>query len=304
MSSEDGFVMKTLMVYIPSFNRCEKLKRQVDKIKDTIVEKKIQNIFIYVNDNASSEEGYFELPELYSTYSFITVHRNNNNIGMIGNIIKAFEVNTCDYIWVLSDDDEIDTKILPVVSNEISKNEMDFFYLKGNIKGDEAVYDSQVIKSISEYLKYFSSLSMMGLISSNIYSKKIIKHIEFMYLYGHTMFPHVAGMLKMMSEEEFKLKCLGKNVIKWIPSSREHISSIDYAIINFLFLSEILSDKNRKLLTTKFLKDFGVTHLIKVSLHGKWLRKKVIMQIGILRHAQLYIMYKLRLIAKKILRRG
>lgn len=295
--------MKTLMIYIPSFNRCAKLKKQVDCIKDTIIKEDIQNIFIYINDNASTEEEYLSLSDKYSSFEFIRVHRNNTNIGMIGNIIKAFEINNDDYIWVLSDDDKLDVNILPLLSVEIKKGDMDFFYLKGNIKGDESVSDGQIFDSLNEYLKEFSSLSMMGLISSNIYSKKIVYYMEYMYLYGNTMFPHVAGMLKMMNEEPFKLKCLGDRVISWLPSTREHVSSIDHAIINFLFLSEILSKENQVLLKKKFLLDFGVSHLIKISLHGSWLRKKAIMQIGLFKYMQLYFIYKLKYFAKKVIRR-
>jgi len=273
--------MKKLLIYIPSYNRYDLLVRQLTALAQAIEENEIENISIAVSDNASTDERYQQLKNVFPQ-THISISRNDVNLGLVGNLIHGFEQKGWDYIWLLSDDDVTDPSALSIVSKEIEVGEHDFYYLKCNIKGDEKVTGGEVISSQIEYFQKFTTWSMMGLMSANIYSSRIKGQIEYMYLYGYTLFPFLAGVIRIMNTGRFSLKCIGGNLLEWKPNRISYSHIYEMALTNVLFLAELIEDKaNRNLFVSKHISDFGVSHFIPMAFKNSYNLRKAWTQVGL-----------------------
>jgi len=273
--------MKKLLLYIPSYNRYDLLVRQLAVLSQAIEAEGIGNIAIAISDNASTDERYLQLKNVFPQ-AYISVSRNDVNLGLVGNLIHGFEHKRWDYIWLLSDDDVIAPNALIVISKEIGAGEHDFYYLKCNIKGDENVVGGEIISTQLDYFRKFTTWSMMGLMSANIYSSRIKGHIEYMYLYGYTLFPFLAGAIRVMNTNQFSIKCLGGNLLEWKPNRISYSHIYEMALTNVLFLAELIDDKrNRKLFISKHISDFGVSHFFPIATKNLYNLKKAWTQVGL-----------------------
>ena len=124
--------MKRLLIYIPSYNRYDLLVKQLSVLSQAIEAGAIGNVSIAVSDNSSQDKRYLKLKQAFPQY-YITVSRNDVNIGLVGNLIHGFEQTGWDYIWLLSDDDVIAPNALSIIAQEAGAGAHDFYYLKCNI---------------------------------------------------------------------------------------------------------------------------------------------------------------------------
>ena len=266
----------------------------------------ISNVSIAVNDNASPDERYLTLKQSFPQH-YILVSRNDVNIGLVGNLIHGFEQTGWDYIWLLSDDDLIAPNALTIISQETRTGAHDFYYLKCNIKGDESVQEDEIIFSQGDYFRKFSSISMMGLISANIYPSKMKKHVEYMYLYGYSLFPFLAAVIRVMNSEQFTLKCLGGNLLEWMPGRNSYSHIYEMALTNVLFLAELIEDKNNQdLFVSKHIADFGASHFFPFAIKNSYNFKKAWTQVGfgrLLLAGSYYTVWQIMRVAKFILRK-
>ena len=95
--------MKSLLIYIPTFNRCESLKLCISRI---LIETKglESEILIHISDNNSTDETSKFLETIES--EIISVSTNDINIGASLNILKVHELkNLCEYSLIIGDDD-------------------------------------------------------------------------------------------------------------------------------------------------------------------------------------------------------
>lgn len=275
--------MKKLLIYIPSYNRYDLLVQQLTALTQAIEADRIRNISISVSDNASPDERYFHLASIFPQ-NYLSVSRHDVNIGLVGNLIHGFEKSGWDYIWLLSDDDEVSPNALSIISQEIDTGAHDFYYLKCNIKGDKNVQAGEIISSQNDYFRKFTTLSMMGLMSANIYSARIKGHIEYMYLYGYTLFPFLAGVFRVMNTEQFSLKSIGGNLLEWKQNRVSYSHIYEMALTNVLFLAELIEDKyNRNLFVSKHVSDFGISHFFPYAIKNQYNFKKAWTQIGLSR---------------------
>lgn len=283
--------MKKLLIYIPTYNRYELLVKQLSGLLGAIEQYNIQNVRVVVSDNASMDGRYLKLKGLFP-HDVLEVRRNEVNIGLVGNLIRGFEQPDWDYIWLLSDDDEVKYDALAGLAEEISLGEHDFYYLKSNVKGDACVSAGDVIVDQHDYFSRFSAFSMMGLISINIYSARTKKYLESMYLYGYTLFPFLGGVFKLTGAEKFSLKVIGGEIVRWQPNKISYAHIFDMALSNVLFLAELIPDqKNRRVFLWKYMRDFGATHYFPIAIRSVFNFRKALAQVGMIRLLYSGILY-------------
>jgi glycosyltransferase involved in cell wall biosynthesis len=92
-----------LILYIPTYNRYEKLKNCLD-----IVEREIAGledcVRVFVSDNCSTDATGAYLDGLRK--SWLQVRRNERNLGAYGNILQCFNLPlTAEFVWMIGDDD-------------------------------------------------------------------------------------------------------------------------------------------------------------------------------------------------------
>ena len=92
-----------LIIYIPTYNRREKLKDCLFFIQREIQDLDSQ-IHVVISDNASTDGSWEWLESL--NFSWLTILKNSENLGFFGNAIKAYDLAVAGkFIWTIGDDD-------------------------------------------------------------------------------------------------------------------------------------------------------------------------------------------------------
>ncbi len=92
-----------LIIYIPTFNRLEKLKNCLDVITREIVGLE-DKVLIYVSNNGSTDGTKKYLQAL--DYKWLHIRHNKENIGIILNILHCFDLPIkSEFVWSIGDDD-------------------------------------------------------------------------------------------------------------------------------------------------------------------------------------------------------
>jgi len=117
--------MKTLLtIAIPTFNRAERLDKSLNDLLEQINRsKKNQYISVFVSNNGSSDA----TAEVITKYS-IQFERNailfkvntfTQNQGFDANVLACYEKSNSDYVWFLSDDDNVINGGINSIINDI-----------------------------------------------------------------------------------------------------------------------------------------------------------------------------------------
>lgn len=97
-----------LTIAIPTWNRLTELKQCLDLLIPQ-VEAVAPEAEILISDNASDNDTERYGLGLQKRYSFLTYKRNQTNIGASLNFVEAIEKASGAYVWLLSDDDFIES---------------------------------------------------------------------------------------------------------------------------------------------------------------------------------------------------
>jgi hypothetical protein len=114
-----------LRVAIPTFNRLEKLKKQIDFFKTEIERENflLNQIEFIVYDNASTDGTSKFLYKLNEKNKWLKYVVNNENIGLVGNVNKIFLESNAVFTWAVGDDDQLEQSILSKVILALSKHD-------------------------------------------------------------------------------------------------------------------------------------------------------------------------------------
>lgn len=179
--------MKTLTIAIPTYNRAEKLDRQIKFLFDSLSNIDLP-IKIIICDNCS-EDATENLCKSWNT-KFLNqgisfkYFKNATNLGLVGNMIRCIENSETDLVWVIGDDDNIIKdnlfKLLEIIKNTVE--DYSIFHLnyivmdgRNNEKIKDLFYEGDFNENISciNCLDSNTKVDAFMFITANIISKKI-----------------------------------------------------------------------------------------------------------------------------------
>jgi glycosyltransferase involved in cell wall biosynthesis len=94
--------IKTLGICIPTYRRPDMLRRCVESAIESAQGRPVQ---IFIADDSVSEVNLPALRELTHRFGCVNWERNEVNLGIDRNIQKALSMSTCDYAWLIGEDD-------------------------------------------------------------------------------------------------------------------------------------------------------------------------------------------------------
>ncbi len=191
-----------LTIAIPTYNRPEKVKKQVL----SVVEQLTEEVCIVVIDNHSDivVSSLFD-EDIQNKVKFI---RNRFNIGGDGNIAKCFDVCETEWLWTLSDDDGITNDAVKIVLEDI-KNYSECIFINYN-KDHSAVFtDFNVF--LHGIGKDYSDLFWMSICIYNI--RLLSPFMNQYYRAISSMQPGVVLLIKAMSGNQHNTLYLSSNTI-------------------------------------------------------------------------------------------
>ncbi len=123
---------KILTVCIPTFNRIDFIKKQMSFFQSQIKknEKIIEKVAFIVADNASTDNTAKFLSQYRKNNNFFEYIINPSNLGLVGNIGALLNSSTTEYVWFVSDDDELKDGVVEEIIKIINqKNRPEFIFL-------------------------------------------------------------------------------------------------------------------------------------------------------------------------------
>ena len=109
-----------LSIAIPTYNGAKYIREALDSIiaqLDDIDEEPE----IVISDNASTDETPEVIREYQKKYPFIKYFRNEKNMGLDRNLDLIFKRAKGEYVWLLSDDDTLKEKSIPIFLDKLNK---------------------------------------------------------------------------------------------------------------------------------------------------------------------------------------
>jgi glycosyltransferase involved in cell wall biosynthesis len=288
--------MKKLIIYIPSYNRADRLMSQLKVINKEMT----SDIKVVISDNNSTDiEGYKNI-EKYCTDNNLTYNRNATNLFSDTNIVSGFlHADKCNYLWILSDDDMLMEGSISTIM-DILNHDIDVLFF--------TVKDRENIEFQSWNQKEFfkSALEIPdgpGLISYVIYKTDFIKTsvpVGFQHIY--TCFAHLAILIDSFNNKEVKICRISKKKIFSsqiaIPAAMQEWYSKSY--FGYVLLAELFKEDVKKL----FLNDWtNIVNLILWPIKSKDKISKVnrIYADGYIKNnIRFYGMFKFKLLVCKV----
>ena len=250
----------SLNIIIPSYNRYDFLDRQLKTLRSQVN----HLVSVTVLNNKSTDLRYYKLKE---EYPFIRLINNVFNLGIVGNILRSYEYADKGYLWILSDDDIVEKNAVDFILKATGECP-DHIYLKAQVKGERKIGSELGKHSYTrkKIIKNFSSISMLGLISANVYKVDFIKNfVDKGYLAGETLFPHVAIFFSAISRREKVEITILDNCIKWNYSPNTYPEIYHMAYLNHFKLDTFLHEDEKRMFRISYISEWGITHIAPIA---------------------------------------
>ncbi|WP_200980063.1 glycosyltransferase family A protein [Echinicola sp. 20G] len=127
-----------LTICIPTFNRARYLKLLLTFFKNEVSQNRevLKYVRFIVSDNASEDETPEVLKQMSAESDFFEYYRNLENIGLIGNLNLLLSLSKSEYVWFVSDDDQLQDGVISFILQTIrEKGDLEFIFLNYFING-------------------------------------------------------------------------------------------------------------------------------------------------------------------------
>lgn len=162
-----------LDILLITYNRKKELTKTMEALLS--VESPVRRCSIRILDNCSTDGTSETLAEYAKKYANVIHIRHTQNIGGNANYVRAVELASKEYFWVLCDDDLLDWSAWGDVEEALLSGRYDLLQLYKGLGGDAA------------------SFPELTFIPGAIYRTSLIKGdvINSMYMHAYTMFPQL-----------------------------------------------------------------------------------------------------------------
>lgn len=209
---------KLLAICIPTYNRPQYLIKMLKTICIQLNEKNCDRIQVCVSDNAS-EESYQDVVRFMKTQKIDFIyHRMDKNYGADINFLKAVEIATAEYCWLIGDDDGIVDGAIDLILNYIDANiGVSVFvgnrvicdknlkpFIKDNWTGqkDDFFVDFRKEEQIIQYFDMLNSTTSLGYLSTLIVRKADwMENVSKSKKFIGTIYVHVAQILLLLKDK-------------------------------------------------------------------------------------------------------
>ncbi|GAB1308197.1 hypothetical protein KH5_08800 [Urechidicola sp. KH5] len=123
---------KQLTICIPTYNRLEFIKKQLEFFYNEFKDDNLllNRVNIIIGDNASTDQTADFLSNYKRERDFFDLVINPNNLGIVGNINNLLELAETEYVWFVSDDDELRKGVVRNIFEIIDENKnLNFIFL-------------------------------------------------------------------------------------------------------------------------------------------------------------------------------
>lgn len=225
-----------LTIVIPSYNRKDDITTQVRLLLPQLTDE----VRLIVVDNHSD----YDIEALFSDdeKQKFSICVNSYNIGADGNIAKSFELCVSEWLWILSDDDHVDSNAVGIVLSEIKKGQDVITY----VFHETIEYDAIGLDEFASMANTKGIYMNLFWMSVCVYHVTLLKdYMQYYYKAISTMQPGIVLMLRTLQHNpNYSVKLVKHTIhqtagaeISW---NREHF------LYSTLFLTDMIRDLKKK----------------------------------------------------------
>lgn len=194
---------KLLGVCIPTYNRANMLHECLESFVSWA---KKHNFPIFVVDDCSTDHTVEVIHNAQNEYNGISYFRNDKNLGLYLNILKAVSIPDTKYVWLMGDDDRVIAKNLHRILEYI---EQDFDYIVLN----SVAYDAT--------MEHIKSQKLIECDQNSVYSpgfhEKLLKDLSVWAYHGFMSAMIARREIFLKDESQYQLKTFPYYKNNWIP---------------------------------------------------------------------------------------
>ena len=205
-----------LSIGIPTYNRELQLKNQLTKLFEQDLSE-VEEILII--DNFSD----YNIEELLTQFNSDKIHliRNPFNTRMAYNLASPFLYCKSEWLWSLSDDDEIEEGALEKIKNEIENASTNVGMIKfARTNSPQKNFTASNLESFIDYYNNENIIRSGDLIfiSTNVYNlNRLHKYLGYAFEYAYTYVPQIIPIIKALEVNEISIKFSDRSIVKYLP---------------------------------------------------------------------------------------
>lgn len=229
-----------LTICIPTFNRFEKLTRQVASLLSQLNDSER----LIIIDNATPGNCWEKCDEIFNDPR-ISICINSNNIGLTGNLLKCLDVVQHGWMWLLSDDETILSNALNTIRNYINHTDADFINFKCEMaRGFQA---DRLCNGIDNYLSEIKDdFGNHLLISNNVFNVAAYKkYMKFAYWGCYTNAPHIAPVIMALNHNA-NILLSSSQIVSWTPPLKNESWRM-VSHFSIIYLADLLSNSRSRI---------------------------------------------------------
>jgi glycosyltransferase involved in cell wall biosynthesis len=130
---------KKLTICIPTFNRLKFIEKQLGFFKEQFGNNKLlmPAVEFIVADNASTDDTAVFLSKYKNKHPFFNYVVNPSNLGLVGNVVNLLNLSKTEYVWFVSDDDDLKPGVVENILEIIENNDSpELIYLNYSLNGN------------------------------------------------------------------------------------------------------------------------------------------------------------------------
>lgn len=186
-----------LTISIPTYNRLNYLKKNLNSLYDYISKYSIDDIQIFVSDNGSDDGTAEYLNEIVDTFKHLEINLFTENTGWANNFLTCFKLAKGKYIHILADDDYLTEQYFVNVVSLLRLESFDSINLKPySIHIGNKNFKSEEYNNPNRFL--FGTCLNHTLLSSNIVKSNLLS-ISNDIAYHERNFAHMKYVLQSIT---------------------------------------------------------------------------------------------------------
>ncbi len=200
----------TLTIGIPTWNRYQYLKDNIERLLAEIAKVPTLSIEIFVSDNASNDETQHYCEKLAQEHAFFCYHRNITNLGANANFQNVLSLSHGDYVWMLGDDDLIAENCLSKIIHDIEQHQYPAIIIGGCINdlSQKRLYPpfiSHALLTDQTIIQRYDAIQLAGKISCLMFKRsEILPLLPKAWALITTLtspWPHLIWLLMVLNKE-------------------------------------------------------------------------------------------------------
>lgn len=196
-----------------TYNRSADLQRTLAAFLDA----GLTGIKLHVLDNASTDETASVVAAAQAQWPNLSYHRNRYNIGGNANILRAIEISSSEYSWILGDDDEWHLENIEDLIAIIGKGEADLIRLGWLASPGSKGKSMSAVELASTEKMFFASVSQ---ITNTIVRRAIfIKYLPQAYMNIGDAFPHLVPVILGLGQDSLILYTISNQIMTYKQST-------------------------------------------------------------------------------------